>query len=174
MNQKRLRMRLSRKLNVYVFLTTTISTWMNGNLHEPTCKRPQSWKASNQPHRLITAGHFVLVSRIQYVCRLNEHFPGLWARGSLGRVLNHHALLLPLWSPSQPFLCRSSLKATTHKKSRVSEYFLSTSPHIPFKYCFPFQTKLNPCMEFKEKLEPECIILFLLFKETRCSDTLYI
>ena len=125
-------------------------------------------------HRLITADHFVLVSRIQYVCRLNKHFQGLWGKVSLGWVLNHHALLLPLWSPSQPFLCRSSLNATTHKKSRVSEYFLSTSPHIPFKYCFPFQTKLNPCMEFKEKLEPECIILFLLFKETRCSDTLYI
>ena len=60
------------------------------------------------------------------------------------------------------------------QKKRVSEYFLSTSPHIPFKYCFPFQTKVNPCMEFKEKLEPECIIIFLLFKETRCSDTLYI
>ena len=72
LNQKRLLMRLPRKVNVYVFLTTTISTWMNGNLLEPTCKCPQTWKASRQPHRLITAGHFVLVRRIQYVCRLNE------------------------------------------------------------------------------------------------------
>ena len=34
--QKRLRMRRTKKFNVYVFVTTTISTWMNGNLHEPT------------------------------------------------------------------------------------------------------------------------------------------
>ena len=34
--QKRLRMRQRKKFNVYVFLTTTISTWINGNLHEPT------------------------------------------------------------------------------------------------------------------------------------------
>ena len=57
---------------------------------------------------------------------------------------------------------QGTLNATTLKKSRVSEYFLPTSPHIPFKNCFPFQTKLNPCMEFKEKLEPECIILFFI------------
>ena len=35
--QKRLGMRLWKKLNnVCVFVMTAISTWMNGNLHEPT------------------------------------------------------------------------------------------------------------------------------------------
>ena len=46
-NKKRLRMRLRRKLNVYEFVTTKLSTRMNGNLHEISCK------TSAQPHCLI-------------------------------------------------------------------------------------------------------------------------
>ena len=48
LKQKRLHMRLRRKLNVYVFVTTTISNRMNGNLREPTCKCTQTSKASDQ------------------------------------------------------------------------------------------------------------------------------
>ena len=166
---------------------TTISTWMNGSLHEPTCKCLQT-QLKGVEHCLITADHFcvreqdsirlptewtfpramrevaspqtsfgVRLSRIHDECVTNEpqrtSAGRLWGRVSLGRILNHHALPLPLWPPSQPFLSRSSLNATTHKKSCVSEYFLPSSPHIPLKYCFSFQTKLNPCMKFKEKFE---------------------
>ena len=34
--EKRLRMRRRKKFSVYVFVTTTISTWINANLNEPT------------------------------------------------------------------------------------------------------------------------------------------
>ena len=44
-----------------------------------------------------------------------------------------------------------------HKKSWVREYFLPTSPLVPFRILFVLQTKPNPCMEFRKKLN-KCII----------------
>ena len=41
--------------------------------------------------------------------------------------------------------------------SCLREHFLLTSPHTPFKYCFSFQTKLNPCMDLKKGLG-KCIV----------------
>lgn len=49
-----------------VFVTTTISTWMNGNLPEPTCKCPQTCQTSNQLPCLIIRRSFYawVVTRI--------------------------------------------------------------------------------------------------------------
>ena len=140
-------------IKVYVFLTTAI---LDLNEWHPVSVRKLVCKASDQPHCLTTAGPFVLDS---------------WARaikGSLGRVLIHYACLwcnvltsLSLVSYAAIF-CRSSLNATTQTLRKW--YFLPTSPHMPFKYCFPFQTKLNPCMEFKEKFEQVYDTFFYLKK----------
>ena len=50
------------------------------------------------------------------------------------------------------FLSRSSRNTTTEKKSWIGDYFLRTSPLVPFNYCFSFQTKSNPWIEFRKNL----------------------
>ena len=112
------------------------------------CKCPQTCKASSKPHCLMTAGHFVLDSWARF-----NTFPRAMREGKSGEstqslyvksfsLVSYVAILVSIFT-----------QRDDTQKSCVSEYFLSTSPHIPFKYCFPFQTKLNPCMEFKEKFE---------------------
>ena len=122
LKQQWLHMRLRRKLNVYVFVMTTISTWTNGNLLEPTCKHRQTCKASDQPHWFV--------SRIQYVCRpININFPRAMREGKS-------------WVGTQSSCITSSslhshfcfnLHVTRWHKNCVSEFFLPTSPHVPFK-----------------------------------------
>ena len=43
------------------------------------------------------------------------------------------------------------------KKSSIGDYFLPTSPLVPFNYCFSFQTKSNPWIEFRKNLS-KCLI----------------
>ena len=43
------------------------------------------------------------------------------------------------------------------KKSSIGDYFLPTSPLVPFNYCFPFQTKSKPWIEFRKNLS-KCVI----------------
>ena len=127
--QKRLRKRLRRKLNVYEFVTTTFSTWMNGNLHEPTCKCTQTCKTSDQPHCFITYKSFCVwfVSKSQQVWN-QQTLPskGYQGKGRLGWVLHHHALPLPLVSSSS--FCVDLHATQRHKNSCESECFLPTIP----------------------------------------------
>ena len=151
---------------------TTILTWMNGNSHESTYKCPQTCiKVFEQPHCLITSRSFCawFVSRIQYVCQpIDQHFQALRGKGSLGRVLNRW-LCINLFLSS--LLCRRHKATRQHtEKSCISECFLPTSPDVPFKYCFSFQTKLNPCMEFRKNLS-KCIIFFNIYLEKLITDS---
>ena len=109
-------MRLWRKLNVYVFVMTTISTWMNGNLLESTCKCLQTCMASDQPHWLV--------SGIQYVCQSRNISKGCEGREVSGRysIIMHYPFL-----STQPFLFQSSFNTTSQKLCKwiLPPYFSS-------------------------------------------------
>ena len=88
-----------------------------------------------------------------------QTFPskGYQGKGSLGgySVIMHYLFLSSLLS-TQPFSCRSSCNykththTHTHTQSCVSEYLLPIS-YPSFSNSFSFQTKPNPCMEFRKK-----------------------
>ena len=95
----------------------------------------------------------------------NKHFQGLWEKGSLGWIRQSSGIreLAPLSSLVRHYLflpsrllrshfCVDLHTTRRHKKSCVSEYFLPTSPHVPFHILFVLLTKPNPCMEFRKKL----------------------
>ena len=150
---KWLHMWLRKKFNVYiVFVTTTISTWVNDKLHEPT------WNTFDQPPCLMIWRSFNawFMSRIQVNLPNNKHFEGLSREGMSGGgggVLNHYAFPFPPYSATQLFLCWSSRNMMTQKRV---DYLLPTSPLVLFKYCFSFQTKPDPWIEFRKNLS-KCI-----------------
>ena len=57
---------------------------------------------------------------------------------------------------------------TTHKKvAQVNTFSLATSPHVPFKYYFSFQTiKTEPINGIQEKFEQVHNIFLYIFRET--------
>ena len=147
--EKWLHMWLRKKFNVCVFVTTTISTWVNDKLHEPT------WNTFDQPPCLMIWRSFNawFMSRIQVNLPNNKHFEGLSREGMSGEGTQSLCISFPPYSATQPFLCWSSCNMTTQKRV---DYLLPSSPLVPFKYCFSFQTKPNPWIEFRKNLS-KCI-----------------
>ena len=88
----------------------------------------------------------------------NKHFhPGamkgreVWGGYS---IITHYPLLSSLLRSR---LCRSSRRSTTQKKSCVSEHFLSTAHHVPFKLLLLSVLKTEPMYGIQKKLS-KCII----------------
>ena len=99
------------------------------------------------------------VSRIQYVCQPIHTSKGYEGREVLGgySIIVHYLFISIL--PCIRFWVDLHATQWHPKKTCISEYLLHTSPHIPFIYCFSFQTKplwLNRThkpMYIQEKIE---------------------
>ena len=134
--QKRLRMRLRRKLNVYEFVTTTFSTWMNDNLHETTCKCMQTCKTSDQPTALCDNMQVILC----LVCEqdsislpTNKHFHPRTIKGREvwgGYSIIKHYLFLSCLLRSHFCVELQATRQHTQKKQRkwILPLYLSACP----------------------------------------------
>ena len=68
------------------------------------------------------------MSRIQYVCQ-----PINIAKGYEGREVSGRYSIIIITSSSLHSHCCFNLHATRQHKSCITEFFLPTSPHVPFK-----------------------------------------
>ena len=105
------------------------------------------------------AGRFVLDSWADSISLpTNKHFQELSREVISGEgTQSLYISFSSLVCHAAHFLCRSSRNTTTEKKSRLWDYFLPTSPLVSFNYCFCFQNKSNPWIEFRKNLS-KCII----------------
>ena len=109
-------------------------------------------------------GHFVLDSWADSISLpTNKHFQELSREvisgggvGGGGYSVITYFLFLPSL-PRSPFFVSILAQYNDRKKSLIGDYFLPTSPLVPFNYCFSFQTKSKPWIEFRKNLN-RCII----------------
>ena len=106
------------------------------------------------------ADHFVLDSWADSISLpTNKHFQELSREvisGEGTQSLLMYILFLPSL-PRSPFFVSILAQYDDRKKSCIWDYFLPTSPLVPLNYCFSFQTKSNPWIEFRKNLS-KCII----------------
>ena len=139
---------LRKKFNVYiVFVTTTISTWVNDKLHEPT------WNTFDQPPCLMIWRSFNawFMSRIQVNLPNNKHFEGLSREGMSrggGYSIIMHFLFLPILPHS--CFCVDPHAIWWHKK----ELTTSSLPLPLSSSNIAFPSRLNqPMNRIQEKFE---------------------
>ena len=138
---------------------TRFATWKNSDLHKPTCKCSQTGNMSDQTRCLIMCWTFCVIICEQDSKRFptNKHFhPGaikgreVWGGYS---ITLHYLFLSSLLRSS---FCVDIHTTQWHKKAVwviTSSLPLLMSPSNNFS----FQTKPNPCMDFRKKLSM-CII----------------
>ena len=108
------------------------------------------------------ADHFALDSWADSISLpTNKHFQELSIKGcDMGGGGEYSVIMFFLFLPSlprSPFFVSILAQYDDRKKSCIWDYFLPTSSLVPFNYCFSFQTKSKPWIEFRKNLS-KCVI----------------
>ena len=107
------------------------------------------------------AGHFVLDSWADSISlstnKQSKSYQGKWYLGGGEGTQSLCISFSSLVCHAAQFFVSILAQYDDRKKSCIWDYFLRTSPLVPFNYCFSFQTKSNPWIEFRKNLS-KCVI----------------